>query len=427
MIANDETDVRSNKEISDAPSRKGALLLVIPGVLGTRGSDVHLDEHFANNLTAYLENFESVTVACAETNVTETSVALSAVPGAERCRVVILPLPYREDRYFLRRSAVIKLLRAEIDKADYLLISPHAAFDWPTLAARLAIKMGRDFDMEADWHLENVTRNIWSDMPFGPNKLRKYLWLRFHTRTYLNLMRHSSVALLQGAAVFDAYRDVAPNPHKVLNIQISDNQRISPEMLESKLRRILSGEKLRIIYTGRANYIKGPFEWIEALDMLSKSGTTFSATWFGSGELMPQMKKMVSARSLDDCIEFPGNVERSQSMESVRNADIFLFCHLTEESPRCLVEAIASGASIVGYSSVYARDLVENGGGVFVERGDVQGLAESLKRLDADREMLADLVRAAVRSSQEYDRNNAIQERIGLIKKYVRPRSAPTA
>ena len=77
-----------------------------------------------------------------------------------------------------------------------------------------------------------------------------------------------------------------------------------------------------------------------------------------------------------------------------------------------------SGSPIVGYSSQYARDLVDTGE-TFVERGDVRTLAERLARLDADRGAMARLARAALQSSLRLDRDAAIFERVRLVKEFM--------
>jgi len=424
------TSTRPPEPDAIAGPAEGKLLLVIPSVLeaGTGKSGQHevlLDEHFANNLAAYLQSFQQVTIACPSQGQGINSVALSTLPGADRCRIVVLPTPYREDRYLWLRRRVSRLLADEIRRADYLLISPHAAFDWSTRAAQLAVKMGRDFDMEADAHLQDIMRSLCSAMPPGVNKLRKQAWLWLHSRAYLRVMRHSSVALLQGATVFEAYRDVAPNPQKVLNVQITDADRIDAAALDAKAGAVMTGAPLRIVYTGRAIDIKGPFEWIAALAMLRQAGVAFQADWYGDGDLLPQMREQTAAAGLADCVTLHGNVERSRAIAALREAHICLFCHQTEESPRCLLEAIASGAALVGYSSRYAQDLVERGGGLFTRTGDVPALARTLQGVDADRFHLAQLMRAAVTSSQRFDRHGAIAQRIALIRKFVHPPVAP--
>ncbi|MEP6785170.1 MAG: glycosyltransferase [Sphingomonadales bacterium] len=406
---------------------KGELLLVIPTVIENWNKNLDLDADFANNLSAYLEAFDIVTVACplpssAAHNNFPNTVTLDSVLGWERVRIIPLPHPYREDRYLRHKRLVVRLLRSEIDRADYLLISPHSAFDWSTLGAELAIEMGRSYDMEADWSLQSVAKSNWSNTKFGPNKLRKYLWMTWHARHYLRCMRHSSVALLQGQDVYEAYKDIAPNPQKVLNVQVTPDDYIGNDELAEKLARIERGDPLIINYAGRVIQMKGPADWVDALVRAAQAGVDFRATWFGEGDLLEQMRTKVAAVRLTDKVSFPGKVDRPVAMASLRASDMFLFTHKTAESPRCLVEALAAACPITGYHSRYAADLVaDRGGGSFVPLDDWSALGDTVIALNSDRPRLVQLVRDAYHTAALYDRDAAIAHRIDLIRTYVTP------
>ena len=101
------------------------------------------------------------------------------------------------------------------------------------------------------------------------------------------------------------------------------------------------------------------------------------------------MRSYVSKHGLADVVTLPGNVDRAQSLAEVRRSHLFMFCHLAAESPRCVVEALASGTPIIGYESGYTRDLVaEQGGGEFVETGDWEALATLVAGLNKDRKRI---------------------------------------
>ena len=402
----------------------GKLLLVIPSVVADTTEGVMLDAHFGNNLRAYLAAFDKVTVACPGMAPVASLIPLSGIAGAERCSVVVLPEPYREDRFYRNYRKVSRLLGKEIEAADFLLFSPHAAFDWSTLATRIALKMGRDYNMEGDWNLQDVVRSQLRNLKFGAGRLRKTLWHHVHTRYYLDSMRRSRLALLQGAAVFDAYKDVAPNPHKVFNVQVTPADRISDDAFARKVARIRSGAPLRIAYAGRAIAMKGPEDWRRCIEQASAGGMVATATWLGDGDMLGSLRASAAEKGLTPIVSYPGNVARDEAYVTLRDAEIFLFCHMTDESPRCLIEALTAGVPIVGYASPYACDLVaERGGGAFVTLGDWGALADRLLQLDRDREGLATLLEAARASSLLYDRDTAINHRIGLMREHLRPPS----
>lgn len=405
----------------------GTLLLVIPPVVELADSGYALDGDFANNLRAYLRSFGHVTVACpaipqSPHNGLVKTVPFSTIEDRERLTFIPLPYTYREDRHLIHYLRTRAILREEVQKADYLLFSPHAVFDWSTLAAKIAISTGRSFDMEADGDGYNISRLQISKMPFGLKKVRQILLAEHYKRVYLNCLSKSSVALLQGQEVFDAYSALSPNPRKVLNVQVTQSDIISPEELDMKLKGQKKGLPITITYAGRAIERKGPLDWLNAIHWLIGQGIELHATWYGEGPLLPEMQETVTRLGIGLFVDLAGAVPRSELMLAQRRSDIFMFCHKAIESPRCLVEALACGCPIVGYGSPFARDLVaERGGGEFVEIDDWQGLAAKVAQLVNDRAQLVKLTSEAAHSARLYDRDSAIQHRIDLIKKFVKP------
>lgn len=402
---------------------ENALLLVIPTVLERRSEKIRFDQDFSNNLEAYLKEFETVTVVCPEapnpsgfpgTRLQEE------IPGGDRIRPIILPTPYREDIYLLKKSSISRVLAAEIDKSRYILISPHAGFDWSTLAAEICIEKDRKYNMEADWNRPKTAKYIWSQMPFGLNKLRKRLWLAYHIPKYIHCLENSTLSLVQGEDVYNDYRNIAPNAHSVLNVQITHKERISQERLQEKLKDIERSGPLRLVYAGRAVEMKGPMHWLETLRQARDLGTKFEAVWFGSGPLLQEMQSFIDRNDLAMQCRLMGTADRSDVFEAMRAADAFLFCHMGKESPRCLMEALASGAPLVGFASDYSRSLVRaEGGGMFAEVGDSKSLASIIMELGRNTEMLRDLVARSARSGRLLDRDDAIQKRINLMKRYL--------
>jgi colanic acid/amylovoran biosynthesis glycosyltransferase len=406
--------------------KSGKLLLVIPPVVRTVKGIHEVEADFSNNLKLYLANFDHVTFACPvfpdeeARGIILRSLPLDKLQNANRLSFIALPYAYREDRYLRHYLATRRLLASEITKADYLIFSPHAKYDWSTLAAHLAIKQKRKYDMESDHDHASAQRFHLATMPLGFNKLRKTVWAHSFIKAVENCFSQSSLALLQGQDVFDAYRNIAPNPHKVLNVQISADDHIASTKLELKLDWIVKKRPLRISYVGQAIARKGPLDWLRAIHGISEAGVEFQATWFGDGSLMPEMEREAKSLGIENKVMFPGSVGRKEIMAALQNTDIFLFCHKTGESPRCIGEALASGCALVGYGTQYPRELVaRRGGGEFAEMDNGQGLVDIIASLDKDRPKLGRLIAAAAASGGLLDRDIAMQERIDLIKTHL--------
>lgn len=405
-------------------SRRGRMLMVVPSNLESHDGEHILDGDFADYVRRYLDAFEQVVVACplAPAGTFPTLEPLAAVRHDGRLKIIVLPEPYREDRYFRKKRQVAAILREEIGLADVIVIAPHAPFDWSTLAAKLCIEAGKPYNMEGDWNLQQVSWSSWDKLPFGIQKIRRYFWMKHHDPIYFSAMRHSTVALLHGYDVFEAYRDIAPNPHMVDNYCVTPEDRITDDELNDKLARATYGAELNIVYAGRAIGMKGPMEWLESLLLLREAGVRFRATWFGDGDQLERMREFAASRAFGEQVCIAGRVGRDEVFTALKTADLFLFCHLTRESPRNLVESLAAGAPIVGFGSPYSDHLVaRHGGGQFVATGDVAALANAVIELDRDRKRLSGLIAAAARTGSHFDRDESVAHRIELMKRYLIP------
>jgi glycosyltransferase involved in cell wall biosynthesis len=348
------------------------------------------------------------------------SLPIGELAGPDRLWFVELPWAYREDRYLRSYRPCRAVLTAEIGDAEYLLFSPTAKYDWATLAADVAWRMHRPFDIECDVDLDSVSRRQIEQLSFGPQRLRKEYWRWSLNRRVRRCLRRSALALLQGREVFEAYSAAAPNPHEVLNVQVDAGDRPSAEAFAAKLDRIASGAPLSIVYSGQMVERKGPLDWVRCVGALVDEGHDVDAVWFGDGPMRSEIEALVEELGLTERIELPGVVDRSVVMDRLRTSDVFLFCHKSAESPRCLGEALAAGCALVGYDSAYPRGLVQReGGAILVRMHDWRALAKEVAALHVDRAALRSLTQAAAASGALLDRDSSMGERIELMRRHL--------
>ena len=97
-----------------------------------------------------------------------------------------------------------------------------------------------------------------------------------------------------------------------------------------------------------------------------------------------------------------------------------LFCHKTPESPRCLIESLASGTPLVGYEGAFAADLLSgHGGGRLVQINDIAGLVDVLTSLAKNKAQLADLMDRAVQDAAPFHDEAVFAHRSQLIRDYL--------
>ena len=408
-----------------SPPRRGAdrLLLFVHVPIYRDGGRFFVERQAANGFRLWASNFGHVTVmAPLYPGAPPEGFVPAETIGAALERLTFLPLPmaYRPDRFLKQIPAARRLIRAEIGKADYLCFGIGGFFgDWGAVSAIEARRVGRPYAVWTDRVESEVIRH----------KARNARWNR-HWRERLThrpmamlerrVIGRADLGLFHGRETLAAYGHLPRRAELVHNIHIGKGDHISPVRLQDKIAAVASGP-LNILYVGRADPMKGPQDWVEVLALLRDRGVDFRAAWFGAGFQYDAMRERIRAADLADRVEAPGMVrDRRKVLEALRAAQVFLFCHKTPESPRCLIEALISATPIVGYEGAFARDLIaEHGGGVLTPANDIPALADAVAALAADRGRLQDLIARAARDGDPFDDESVFRHRADLIHRYL--------
>lgn len=408
--------------MAEAASSSGAggttLLLILPLPIYHDGDRRWIDRQAHNGIARWLDNFDRVILcqpALPHSHAPADSRPIDDADFDGRCRLVDLP-----DARSL--GAFLKVLRPTIARIDRLIDeSTHLSFaigglfgDWAAVAALRAAHKHRKASIWTD-RVESQVTLLSAQRMTG---LRRAYWtatalaMRHYER---HVIRRSAVGLFHGADCFAAYSPFSPDPHLVHDIHLSESARITAEELQAKA--VRRSGPLSIVYAGRVHPDKGPLDWIDALHLLHARGVDFRATWHGDGPQFELVQAKVRELGLASCVDFPGaSQDRDGLMRRLRAADLFLFCHKTPESPRCLIEALISGTPIVGYGSSYSRDLIaHHGGGVLTEQEPAE-LADRIEELANDRERLSNLIVAAARDGHPFTDVSVFHHRSELIK-----------
>jgi hypothetical protein len=399
------------------------LLIYAPVPLHQRDGALFVERQAVNGLRLWAQNFDNVTVMMP---VTGDPVPPGWVPVKDCAdplqRVVLEPLPmaYRPDRFLRALPTTRKKIRNLIAQADYLCFAIGGLFgDWGAVSAFEAHHVGRSFAVWTDRVESQVTAQTARDGS-GRAKLRARLTHRPMAALERAVIRKATLGLFHGRETFDTYAPHCQNPQVVHDIHISPDDHISSHDLKVKVTQAADGP-IRIFYAGRAEPMKGGLDWVAVLAALQARNIPFTATWLGEGADLPAMKDAVQAAGIGDRVAFPGFLDdRAAVLRAYREAQIFLFCHKTPESPRCLIEALASGTVLAGYDGAYVRDLTaQYDSARLVPIGDVSGLSEQVAALAEDRTTLADLTRKAAQDGAPFTDVHVFEHRSALIKQYL--------
>lgn len=408
-------------------NKDDSILLVLPVPFFQRADgSLLIEAQAANGLDRWAENFERVAVAAQAVPAEDAGAAVVLVEKStlrHGGRISLHAMPSANSavsfarHYRAGRTRLASLIREH----RYLSFAISGLFgDWAALACVEARRQKRAYSVWKDSVNHEAYIRMAADAPVV-KKAKAHIRAALVKALHFHAMRSSALGLLHGADTYRVFAPVCPEPHLVHDIHVKASDQISADALQVKTEKALASEPLRIVYAGRADNFKGPQDWISVVERVVAAGCPVSAVWCGDGPRLADMKKAASAAGLADVISFPGFLaDREALMTQLRDADVFLFCHKTPESPRCLVEALKCGAPIVGYDSAYPRELTEgHGGAVLTPINKIDALAEAVIALDKDRARLKRLIGEAARSGEEFSDEKVFAHRSALIKEYL--------
>lgn len=404
--------------------KAGALLLYAPVPVYEWEGELWIEAQAINGLRLWAVHFETVVAMMPLAPGPPPQGWLCAADHAEalgRVRIEPLPMAYRPDVFLRCLPATRRRIKALIAEAQYLSFAIGGLFgDWGAVAALAAHRMGRPFAVWTDRIESQVIRVMPKDASW---RRRLRVWLTHRPMAWLErrVVRRAALGLFHGRETYEHYAPYSGNPHLVHNIHIGVKDHISPDRLTAKLAEVRAGAPLRVLYVGRAEMMKGPLDWLAALDGLRQRGVDFQAEWIGDGAMMPEMRLRIEALGLAGRVELRGFVsDRARVIEAYRAAHVFLFCHLTPESPRCLIEALISGTPLIGYEGGFAQDLIAaHGGGLLEPQRDTTSLSDSLAELAGDRSSLAALIGRAAQDGAPFTDEMVFRHRCDLIKTHL--------
>ena len=185
-----------------------------------------------------------------------------------------------------------------------------------------------------------------------------------------------------------------------------------------------STKHLRLVFFGRMPWWKG----IEfALRALASSGTDATFTLIGNGSFLPSARTLVQDLRLERRVEFRDTMSRSSLLSALQEFDVMLLPSLHETGSFALIEAMASGLSVICFDHGAPRITVAHGCGIRVPLGSprvvIRQLAEAITAYATNPTLLA-RHRAAARAHAitHYDWNQQ-GELMNAIYKEVAGRS----
>ena len=206
-----------------------------------------------------------------------------------------------------------------------------------------------------------------------------------------------------------------------------DSQKFSPELRpDSASTEFRTNGEMIAMYAGLHGLAQGLDQILAAADILRNDGVRFVLVGDGPEKklLVEQAQRQVLAnvRFLD-----PRTAPEMPSLLAASDvALVTLKTYIPGAVPSKLYEAMATGRALVLVAKGEAADIVtENQAGITVEPGDIDGLAEALRRLRAEPELRRKLGQNGRRAAEEiFDRRKVIARFVDHLEADLTARTA---
>jgi glycosyltransferase involved in cell wall biosynthesis len=178
-------------------------------------------------------------------------------------------------------------------------------------------------------------------------------------------------------------------------------------------------DKFTILYVGRMELEKGVDILIRALDILNKEGITsnLKTLLIGDGIHVEHFKSLAKDLSLEDKIEFLGNIKNTELPNYYSKSHVFaLPSRRAEGHPMTISEAMCSGLILLTTNSGGLRNLYEDGKeGFFIT--DEESLAEKIKYLYNNKDILIKMSEMSYHKGiKDYSKNAMIEKYVSCLK-----------
>jgi L-malate glycosyltransferase len=129
---------------------------------------------------------------------------------------------------------------------------------------------------------------------------------------------------------------------------------------------------------------KGQTMIIEAFKLLSKEINNIKLTVVGEGADKEKLKDLVKEYGIGNRVAFINNVPKNEILKIIDRSDVIISASENETFGLTLAEALVRGKPVVSTKSGGPEEFVNEKNGILINKGDINALADSMKRMYSD-------------------------------------------
>lgn len=270
----------------------------------------------------------------------------------------------------------------------------------------------------AEYSLKTRHQIIRSEVKNKFLRWRRYWWALNQELKQRQAIAIASGVQCNGTPTYEAYRFINQNSLLYFDNRITTEMLVSPEELAKKLSSSNSDTPLRLLFSGRLNYMKGADHLISVAQELAKMKINFKLFICGDGSLRKDLEKAVRERNLSKLVKFLGVLNFQQELIpfAKKNIDLFVCCHRQGDPACTYLETMACGVPIVGYDNEAFVGIVK-----FSEVGWLSPidqphlLAKKIASINSNREQLSKASYQALDFAKEHTLEKTFAKRISHL------------
>lgn len=229
-------------------------------------------------------------------------------------------------------------------------------------------------------------------------RLRRTIWHNRLERSFETAVRGAAGIQCNGTPTYEAYRNLSRRPLLFFDTRVTRQMIVKEQVLQERIRELLSGGPLRLAFSGRWVAIKGTDHLPAVARILRHQGVKFTMDLYGGGDQEPLLRRQIARHGLEDCMRLRGVLDfAGELMPAIaRSADLFVCCHRQGDPSCTYMETLSCGTPIIGYDNEAWRGLSRLGDvGWVTPLDDPQAMAAKIGELERNRRLLVQSAHAA--------------------------------
>lgn len=248
-----------------------------------------------------------------------------------------------------------------------------------------------------------------------PRKVRSLLWQVWQERLRRQAFGRAHGLQANGYPAFAHYAPLSSNSMMYVDNRVGQRLLATKEEVAAREARLLSGAPLRMLHSGRLEYLKGSHDLVSVATSLRARGVEFTLDIFGTGSLEEDIRRDIEREKLGDIVRLYGPVDFETELVPYarENADIYLSCHRQSDPSCTYVENMGCGLAVIGYGNrMWSALSKASGAGATATMGDTVELAQRIAEASSNRGELVRWCRAGWAFAAAHSFENEFQKRI---------------